>query len=1531
LKLARARLRTWLGRIAKVILSLGVCLALALWLTLGTTSGRARLLAWGLPKLNSVIPGQLRVAELAKLSPFGVELSALSLDDPARQRVVELVHVRLEFSPLQLLRGRIVIRSLELGPGQIDLSQVGVEGRGPIGALIRPSPAPAAPDGAAPPYIRVESLRVHGLTLRAPELAPMGLLEIRDLEVLARVEVDQTPVVALKSLSFELFRNQTHVGHVGSPGAGLERPGENSWIKLQADLGALHVALDALGVLSPSPAAATAPLRARLDINGLRAEQLADWLAQPDLARAFTGELGLELTASGNLDDLSLQATLHSDAGAVALRLHALGRRQLELELQATGLVLAQLRPELPTAPLTLRLEGSADVGVRSRIPVRLRLHAAQFGKLELPELTGEAVWQAGHLTQLRSQATLGESSVQVEGDVDLQGPVELRARVDVRETELAALARALDGPAHSGGRVSADVRVSRNLAGELGLVGSVSVRQLSVPGLALERGDINLDLAGAPLELAGTLQARLRGLEAGDAKVRAVEVSLAGGPRNCRIRADVSLARLHAALDVRVTRDSQQAVVHGGATGEFDGTPFSLELARTRLELAGVLDTAGISVRSGAQSLRAVGTMGRPNSELVVTGHALDLARLSALLGLAPALSGHAELEARLSGSVASPRVKLSLEARQLSRSGQGQLDASVKANLDGGAGKFELAAHVASTPAAGPNLVEAQLASSSAFVGGAGWMTRLTSAQNKLTLQVRHLDLALLGPWSGQTLPASGQVSLEARLEGAWTDPALHVELRGEIKPVGNPRSLQFEHSFDYADSQLRTALTLNDALGRWLDLGAELTLPGDAARDLKALLVEAPRLPDAAAWNLHLGVARRSLAKLAVFPVPDQARVDLEGTLEASHTAGTEPQAHARFRLIQNAAPSAVAGCSDAGLQLELDTRLAEGQLKAVLIGMRDRQELLRATSNVQIALTPALRGAAPEFGAVASQISSRKLDLQNLPFLCQRLRGKLDATVDVVDLLGESPALRANISASGFSLGAEPALDVLLRGRADRDDASLELGISAPQGQAQVRAALPIDWSRAHFKLASGARLDANAVFRNLPIAALLDPGGAVSHAAGRLSGEVSVQGPIESPEPSGHLELEDGELTATALAQSLQKVRGRFEFKDKVLKITHFEAHDRDGLLQIDGRVNLHDPRQIDASLSVVVKDFPLRQQGQVVATTSAHAKIDAKISDALTEVSLVLKEADTWLEKTQARSGIRLQAHPDFAIQSADGGTSDPTHALAASGGTPGPGQDEVAQTTTLKLDATDHFWVKRDDFAIQLSTSLVVHIAAGRTLVKGRVDIHRGYLDLMGRVFDIDRGSHLEFIGSSVADPVVAIEARHERRSTGKTIKVKISGRGSHPELTFLIDDAEVSAGLALEALMDNGQHGSEASAKNDATSFVSGLTAGLLATSARRELGAAAPIIMIEPGEHAGDGRIRAGFELDALVPDVLAKLITGVYLEGIVTKEGSTNPQNSTQAGVLVELYFPYQLFSTGQWGPGTTWSIDWGWQL
>jgi hypothetical protein len=78
-----------------------------------------------------------------------------------------------------------------------------------------------------------------------------------------------------------------------------------------------------------------------------------------------------------------------------------------------------------------------------------------------------------------------------------------------------------------------------------------------------------------------------------------------------------------------------------------------------------------------------------------------------------------------------------------------------------------------------------------------------------------------------------------------------------------------------------------------------------------------------------------------------------------------------------------------------------------------------------------------------------------------------------------------------------------------------------------------------------------------------------------------------------------------------------------------------------------------------------------------------------------------------------------------------------------------------------------------------------------------------------------------------------------------------------------------------------------------------------------------------------------VRAGFELDSLVPRFLKNVITGVYVEGIVARESASGSKSSSTTGVnygvLLEFYYPQNLFSTAQYGPGSTWSLDLGWQL
>jgi hypothetical protein len=234
---------------------------------------------------------------------------------------------------------------------------------------------------------------------------------------------------------------------------------------------------------------------------------------------------------------------------------------------------------------------------------------------------------------------------------------------------------------------------------------------------------------------------------------------------------------------------------------------------------------------------------------------------------------------------------------------------------------------------------------------------------------------------------------------------------------------------------------------------------------------------------------------------------------------------------------------------------------------------------------------------------------------------------------------------------------------------------------------------------------------------------------------------------------------------------------------------------------------------------------------------------------------------------------------------------------------------------------------VRREDFAVKLSAQLTASRKAGQLRITGPVILRRGYLQLLGKVFELQDRSRLEFVGSDPPDPVLDIQAQAKNRGQSQSVTVKITGRAQAPVLEFLVDDRTVSAGEAAETLFASGA--TTGTAKSQVQSFVSGLSSGVLALSARTELGEMMPILLVEPGTETSASRVRAGFELDSLVPAALAKFIRGVYVEGIIAS-GSGEQQQDTGGGVLLELYLPHDLVTSGQYGPGETWSLDLGWE-
>jgi translocation and assembly module TamB len=582
---------------------------------------------------------------------------------------------------------------------------------------------------------------------------------------------------------------------------------------------------------------------------------------------------------------------------------------------------------------------------------------------------------------------------------------------------------------------------------------------------------------------------------------------------------------------------------------------------------------------------------------------------------------------------------------------------------------------------------------------------------------------------------------------------------------------------------------------------------------------------------------------------------------------------------------------------------------------------------------------LSGAALTPGKLSARVSAEQVELGSLPFLCGRVAGTLSTQTRIDDALGEAPSLDLTLEARQLRLGGTSGIDLSAKAHADRRSSALDAALATAAGSSTLSARVPIEWSRGKLALTEDAPLSLRASLVKLPIAPFLDPRGTVSYASGSVSGQVAVSGALKAPRLAGQLTLDDVAFTATNLAQPLRDVRGEFAFTERAIEIKRFEARDRDGRLQLDGAIDLASLDNIAARLHIVAKRFPLRQEGQVVATSDVDAHVQTSVAKDRTEAVVRLSAVDPWIENASVQRGLALEAHPDFVI---DGHEPAPRKAVADGGQAPADAPQTLAKqaperdahVTELTLDASDRFWVKRDDFAVKLSTKLAVRIEGQAVRISGKVDIDRGYLQLLGKIFTLERGGNLEFTGSGVPDPMVSISAVHENRRSGEQIKVQIGGRGSKPELTFFVNDKEATAGNAFLAIYGSQQSNEKPREAGDqARQFVGGLAAGLLATSARRELGAAAPIIMVEPGAQTGQGRVRAGLELDSLVPGFLQDLITGVYFEGIVARESEDPEQrNATvQGGALLELYFPRGFFSTGQYGPGSTWSLDWGWQL
>ncbi|MGB5366978.1 MAG: translocation/assembly module TamB domain-containing protein, partial [Polyangiales bacterium] len=414
--------------------------------------------------------------------------------------------------------------------------------------------------------------------------------------------------------------------------------------------------------------------------------------------------------------------------------------------------------------------------------------------------------------------------------------------------------------------------------------------------------------------------------------------------------------------------------------------------------------------------------------------------------------------------------------------------------------------------------------------------------------------------------------------------------------------------------------------------------------------------------------------------------------------------------------------------------------------------------------------------------------------------------------------------------------------------------------------------------------------------------------------------------VQDPTLVGSVDLTDGRINVRTVGQTLENVSGRAIFDEDGVAVTNLKVTDTNGSAKLDGRVGIKKLNLDEADFVVEANNFPLRQEGSIIARLAGTARLRAKFEEEGLDGEVSLRKLVLDIPETSA-TPQDLAPHPEVFFIGED---SEPDR---SSGG----------YFVNLKVRSEDRLVVRSKDqgFYVEASAKLDTRMA-DELSVEGTVTLHTGSFKVFGKRFEV-RSGNMIFDGDSEMDPRVDLVARHSLRGSNDDVTVVVSGRLSDPTIEFKSSVPTTSQAQVIALLVtgttrqQRGVNTSTAQASQETTDFLSSVAAGLFSASLQSQFGGFAPTFGITQGQASaddteGDTAVQVGFNVDSVLPDNVP--IRGLYVEGqFVARRAEGGPNTTAQAqrpGFLIEALWPLNFVTTGTFAPPSNWSIDITWE-
>jgi len=1517
--------------------------------------------------LDQEIQGSIEIGELHNVTYGKVVANAVVVRDPAGDEVIRAERVAAWPNWGALLRGEIRVDRIRLRGGTVTLRPYGPEGDQTVSIAetflpVTPSTTPPNPD---PIPIILDGIVIDEVTVRGDVPGYEGI-RVEDVRIEGRVDIGTDAIVRVydgRAVMTGPYEGEIDLDRItGRVHTDMFEEGIEFWSRGHIDEDRFRVRFRLWMEPPEDDPSVHMDIRARFD--PIRVTTLAELEVAPgldSLRGAFRGDARLH----GPVDQLRLRGDLSSEAGRVHVRGHLPSDGPLTFEAWTQDrLRVGDLVPAAPPmsvgARATLSIELPPDDAPEDATPTMV-LHVEnepfRIGDFSIPAATTDAHILEESLQIDALEAEPGGGRLRADGSVGFDGSLDVNVRATLPqvadEANVRRLVPELRGSLDADLQIRADAEVAnltvdgRASAGRLRYGQSVAADSVTV------RGHYGGEPPAPELRATGGAT----GLRLGEVRLGEAELEVRGGPGGytLEVRTSDPQAGTRVAIEARavsredrLTVDTTQLMLDLG-----DGQPWRGSAAVT-LNHGRSVELRPVQLSRGDESVRAEGVYRFNGPDAIdVRAERLDLEQLRPF---APeqleGLQGELDAEIEIRGDVDSrPQGTLRASVRDGGYRGIEGVEIRAELALEDETLttdlRVDMGDHGAASAEGSVELTAAALRDPTRILDEADL--------SGLRIQTEDLDLAPFVALAGADVAIAGRVTTDVVLGGSISHPEIResvLVLDRVILPGWDP--LRLKARLSYGDDRIRAQeVWVADAGGELLSANAELPLSlTDPPTGLRSFW----RSLHQTTWSADARIPQRTLDSLPR-PLSEGMPTGIRVTAQV-RAYGDSQGPHATYSALARVLEvEQEAQCSaETQPHVTLEGRLDGSVATATLLGYTGGQDsVLEGNVSATLPLDDWIaEGDVPSFPSTEVEITLDGAEMSAIPYACVYGSGPIYGRVSARGVLTDQPRIGAIVDLPRLQVwertgsrdetgrlsqafrvharaGSAPDGDALtacvilgLSGEEATSGESCRSVEEAAEGEMIARLRVPVQFTagRPLPALTEGGAISSWTDFSSVRVAPVMSFVPGVVSGDALIDGQVEVEGPIEGLRAIGELELSRGHVQISGLGQRLNGIRGRIELHGDEVVIpatAPLRAADSGGQASVQGRIGLDGviPDEVDLSLSV--NSFPIRREGMILASLSGAATLGGQIGEDETRTTITTREFQIQLPEQTAASLQPLEPHPSVLVVGTDRARS-------------GPAQD--VYRFVIQIDASEPFWVRRNDFAVEVSAQITATYADPELRLGGYAQIERGSYEIFGKTFNLTEGRITFDPTSSDLDPSVRIVAVYDVEGTNDTVTVEVTGTLTDPHIDFsstaTSDQAEI---IALLVSGSRRQGGTASQAVEEQTaSFLAGLTAGILTLGLRQELGDVIPVLAIE-SQGLGGTRVRAGFSADELIPDFLDDIIVGAYVEGFVTAAaedtnagGGSAGGGGVGGGVTVEFTFPSDLLLRGTYVPVDNGSLD-----